>query len=286
MITILQKFVLGTIFGLVLVGVSFFGYSSRARAAACDLGITLLENGQPVKSANVKMTDYQKFGFRVSMQTCPTTRWVRVRFKNGNEAFHEFSPAEQGVAYSKDFQFGQPIEGSSTYRVEKSTLGTFSIGDSDLGQKDLVVNWVKGPTMAPTGNPNGGGTTDPNSPGTSTTAATSSSAPPGLSNEQINSGVRIKAGQSFDTVIGEFFNPLEFKSVPELIVRLINIGLLLAAMLAVIVIISGGFNLVTAMGTESKITKGKQSILWAVAGLIVCLLSFSIVAIVQKIITS
>ncbi len=107
----------------------------------------------------------------------------------------------------------------------------------------------------------------------------------GLSNDQINSNTDAVPGASFDTVLGTFSNLLEFESVPELIIRLINILLMLAGMIAVLVIIVGGFNLVTAAGNESKVTKGRQSIMWAVAGLVLCLMSFSIVAIIQKIIS-
>lgn len=107
----------------------------------------------------------------------------------------------------------------------------------------------------------------------------------GLSNDQINSVADVIPGASFDTVLGTFSNPLEFETLPELIIRVINILLLLAAMVSVLVIIAGGFNLVTANGNETKITKGKRSIMWAIGGLVVSLLSFSIVAIIQSIIT-
>ncbi len=136
-------------------------------------------------------------------------------------------------------------------------------------------------TGSGTGTGTGGGTDTGG--GGSTDGGASGGA--GLSNDQINSVADVIPGASFDTVLGTFSNPLEFETLPELIIRLINILLMLAAMVSVLVIIAGGFNLVTANGNETKITKGKRSIMWAIGGLVISLMSFSIVAIVQSIIS-
>lgn len=135
-----------------------------------------------------------------------------------------------------------------------------------------------------TGNGTGGGT-DTGGGTIGTTDGDGASGGAGLSNDQINSVADVIPGASFDTVLGTFSNPLEFETLPELIIRLINILLMLAAMVSVLVIIAGGFNLVTANGNETKITKGKRSIMWAIGGLVISLLSFSIVAIIQSIIS-
>lgn len=91
----------------------------------------------------------------------------------------------------------------------------------------------------------------------------------------------------FDKKLGDLFNPLNenFTSPGQIIVGFINIALLLAGILAVIFIIIGGFLMVTSAGNEGRIKQGKQTLIWAVAGLILTLLSFSIVVIVQSIIT-
>lgn len=100
-------------------------------------------------------------------------------------------------------------------------------------------------------------------------------------------GVGIGAVPKFDEKIGTLFNPLDenMTSPSQIIVRLINIALFLVGILAVLFIIVGGFLMVTSAGNETRLRQGKQTLIWAVAGLILSLLSFSIVAIVQSIIT-
>lgn len=103
----------------------------------------------------------------------------------------------------------------------------------------------------------------------------------------VDTSVNVTGVKNFDEVLGTLFNPLEddFTSPGQIIVGFINIALLLAGILAVIFIIIGGFLMVTSAGNEGRIKQGKQTLIWAVAGLILTLLSFSIVAIVQSIIT-
>lgn len=100
-----------------------------------------------------------------------------------------------------------------------------------------------------------------------------------------DTSVTIKPGQSFDTPLGRFYNPLEFERPEELVVRVINALLLLVGIISVIMIIIGGLRMVASGGSESQITKGKQTVIWAVGGLILSLMAFSIVAIIQSIIS-
>ncbi len=111
--------------------------------------------------------------------------------------------------------------------------------------------------------------------------------PPIVPLPPVDTSVKVTGVKDFDEVLGTLFNPLEddFTSPGQIIVGFINIALLLAGILAVIFIIIGGFLMVTSAGNETRIKQGKQTLIWAVAGLILTLLSFSIVAIVQSIIT-
>ncbi len=91
----------------------------------------------------------------------------------------------------------------------------------------------------------------------------------------------------FDNPLALLFNPL-FDDVtrPEaIVVRIINILLFLAASIAVLFIILGGFMMVTSAGNEDRVKQGKKTLIYAVAGLIVTLLSLTIVAIIQSIIS-
>jgi hypothetical protein len=84
---------------------------------------------------------------------------------------------------------------------------------------------------------------------------------------------------------GLFFNnPLEASNLPEFFIKIMNILLLLIGMLSVVMIIFGGFIMITSGGAPTQITKGKSIVTWAVAGLVVALLAFSIISIVQNLI--
>ncbi len=84
---------------------------------------------------------------------------------------------------------------------------------------------------------------------------------------------------------GLFFNnPLEASNLPEFFIKIMNILLLLIGMLSVVMIIFGGFVMITSGGAPAQITKGKSIVTWAVAGLVVALLAFSIISIVQNLI--
>jgi hypothetical protein len=89
---------------------------------------------------------------------------------------------------------------------------------------------------------------------------------------------------NLDQEIGRFWNPFSFESVPELLANLLRILFVLIGIAAVVVIIIAGFRMVLANGSEEELTKAKKAITWAIIGLIVSLMSFSIVAIVQRLI--
>jgi hypothetical protein len=79
-------------------------------------------------------------------------------------------------------------------------------------------------------------------------------------------------------------NPIGAETAPELISRAIQILLGLIAMIAVVVIIVAGIRMVTAGGNPDQIKTAKSAIMWAIVGLVVALMSFSIVAIVERLI--
>lgn len=61
------------------------------------------------------------------------------------------------------------------------------------------------------------------------------------------------------------------------IVSILNGIVGIAGLVAVIFIIIGGINYMTSAGDSNKIKKGKDTILYALVGLIVCALAFAIV---------
>lgn len=71
-------------------------------------------------------------------------------------------------------------------------------------------------------------------------------------------------------------------TVSEVIVGIINGVVGAMALVAVIFIIVGGINYMTSAGDAGKIQKAKNTILYAIIGLIICVLAFAIVNFVIK----
>lgn len=66
-------------------------------------------------------------------------------------------------------------------------------------------------------------------------------------------------------------------SVPDVVTNILNVVISLAGLVSVIFIIIGGVNYMTSTGEPSKVKKAKDTILYAVIGLIICVLAFAIV---------
>lgn len=98
-----------------------------------------------------------------------------------------------------------------------------------------------------------------------------------------DTGVTANVGD-LDGNLGPLWNPLNFETVPQLIASLLRILFVLIGIAAVIIIIIAGFRMVLASGNEEELTKAKKAITWAIIGLIISLMSFSIVAIIERLI--
>ncbi len=83
---------------------------------------------------------------------------------------------------------------------------------------------------------------------------------------------------------GKLFNPIKYTNLGDLIVSITKNFLLFLAIVTVAFIVLGGAQLVISAGNEEAIKKGKSTITWAIIGLVLALLAFSIVAIVEDLI--
>ena len=63
----------------------------------------------------------------------------------------------------------------------------------------------------------------------------------------------------------------------EIITGIINAIIAVLGIVAVVVIILGGVNYMTSSGDAAKVKKAKDTILYGVIGLVVCVLAFAIV---------
>ncbi len=91
-------------------------------------------------------------------------------------------------------------------------------------------------------------------------------------------------GQSeVDSKLNEFlFNPLPTDSLTGTLLTIAKGFLGIVALWAVVFIVIGGFKLTMAQGQEEAYLAAKKTIIWAILGLVVAMLSFSIIAIVQN----
>ena len=85
----------------------------------------------------------------------------------------------------------------------------------------------------------------------------------------------VTAPGGVDTVAGS--NTLE-----DNITNILNGVIAALGIVAVIVIIIGGINYMTSAGDASKVKKAKDTILYGIIGLIICVLAFAIVNFVIK----
>ena len=72
-------------------------------------------------------------------------------------------------------------------------------------------------------------------------------------------------------------------SVFDIGVRIVRIAFSLAGFVALVYLIIGGIHYMTAYGNEEKATRGKQTVTWAIVGLIICMLAYFLANLVWQI---
>lgn len=72
--------------------------------------------------------------------------------------------------------------------------------------------------------------------------------------------------------------------VMEALERIINWIFTILIVVAVIFLVWGAFNFVTAAGSPEKVEAGKQSIMWALVGVVIALLARGLVALVKVVV--
>lgn len=79
--------------------------------------------------------------------------------------------------------------------------------------------------------------------------------------------------------INNVFNlfPDQNASLPEIVQGILNWIFGIIGIIAVIMVILGGFKLMTSTGDPGRVKKGKDTILYGIIGLVIALLAFAIV---------
>lgn len=82
----------------------------------------------------------------------------------------------------------------------------------------------------------------------------------------------------------QLYNPIESENLGQLMLAIMKGFIIIIAAWSVLFIIVGGFRMVMSQGNSEALTKAKATITWAIAGVIVSILAFSVVAIVQNLV--
>lgn len=296
----------------VLTAIPSMGFAQDRMDDDCAIGLSVVVAPTEVKSWNtpVKISTTLRrdraWGFYCSTRDVAT---FVIQYRLSNTGMDTvlrkgdltIEPNQTGVGSPStvtdeaSFDFSKLGAGSGTsYIIVGASAGLVRHSGYKQTTKELVSQPVtiklNPNTTVPQGTGTNPGETPPINPnettsGKSTTGTTQGGTTTGTSSpKDPNTNVGIRLDTSFDTVLGKFFNPLEDDRPEQIIVRVINILLSLVAVLAVIFIILGGLMMVTSAGNQTRLQSGKQTLLYAVLGLILTLLSFSIVAIIQTII--
>lgn len=82
---------------------------------------------------------------------------------------------------------------------------------------------------------------------------------------------------------GVLVNPLGDKTIIEVINSILNYLMYISAPILAIMILIGGFQILTAKGEPGKIVSGKQTITYAIIGFLIILVSKGVALIILKI---
>jgi hypothetical protein len=82
--------------------------------------------------------------------------------------------------------------------------------------------------------------------------------------------------------VGAFYNPVNFQDIPSFLVNIIKILLSVVGILAVLFIVYGGLRYITSGGNQTSVTAAKNTVIYALLGLIVSVLSFAIVQVLTN----
>ena len=80
-----------------------------------------------------------------------------------------------------------------------------------------------------------------------------------------------------DANVSTFTDAKGADNLPETVLGIVNVVIGVLGIVAVLVIIIGGVQYMTSTGDAGKVKKAKDTILYGVIGLVICILAFAIV---------
>ena len=243
--------------------------------------LSLLKDSKPTNEVKVKVSQIKKYSLEVKIITADS-----LADNIGN-------PSCRSGTYSLKYDIYNDASGTHTTPVnsgyfdqnsqvsDKSFTKTYPLTDPAKTTYTYSLIWKGGTREPMTASINVTYTDDKGNIDPAGTPVSNVNAKPSIN---VNTAVGVNYNGTFDQELGTFSNPLNAETLPELMATILRILFALIGIISVIIIIIAGFRMVLASGNEAELTKAKQAITWAIIGLIVALMSFSIVAIVQKLI--
>ncbi len=259
-----------------------------AGASNCHADISVYDSNRQPATSVVKG---QRYAIRVKATGCQTgpngdTVVVEVLDPNNKVVLTNQGLAiDPGDFYVEETPFTPTVTQNYAIRVYQARG---SITGGQIGGATVTAGSGSPTSGGPTGGPTGGSTGGPTggSIGNPSTGNPSTGNP---STGNPNTGGPSTGGTSTTSSSGcnpgaQLCNPLESGNLGQLMLVIMKAFIALIAAWAVLFIVVAGFKMVISQGNSEALTQAKATMTWAIAGVIVSLLAFSIVAIVQNLI--
>jgi hypothetical protein len=245
-----------------------FSFSIKKAYAACNMDLTFqVQNGSNTSTYrgtnSIPNSAGNAYSLNFSIKECQSAVSRKVykleAMFGGNTASLLEGTIESSTPNinNQNFSLGNAATGS----VYLYTLTLKEVNGSDALPPETVEVTFTAPTPSP--------------PGTTPTPAIGTPTPIGQIPPQ-NPPVSVD--------IPKIDNPTKAANLAELISKAINILLSVIAMVSVIMIIVSGFRMVAYGGNPAELGKAKAGLIWAILGLVIAVMSFSIVSIITRLI--
>lgn len=223
----------------------------------------------------------KEYDITVQFSNCPKSSIGTVQARNvDNNNSKRVLGSVYTVTGTDKITFKAEMPPSGKYVLEGTNLSTNNLLPYVVSTSPVLTvlpATTPNPTKPPTNNPPN--PTNPDASGNVQNPGNAQTNPdpnnPG--NTDPNTG-NTQTPDSSGSTVGTFKPLTRFTSIGEFAVGVINFAIAIIGALALLFIIIGGVRMVVSAGNESAIKAGKKTVTWAVIGLVVALLSFSIIS--------
>ncbi|MEK7075530.1 MAG: hypothetical protein AAB948_01890 [Patescibacteria group bacterium] len=224
-----------------------------------DFSVDVFDSTKRDLISKVKPEAGDEIIFRITINSSATTDFSNVKIKVGlDSAYMTYVSPE----YINGFAIGD-VKAKSQLRMYNAITILKKIGDF---KATITVSADNAQPSTQTFSLNLSGSSQPQSPADSN-----------------DGGSCVIDG--FNTSDTKLCNPLPDKNLGELVKRLINYILIGISSMAIVTVVIAAFIIVSSQGNEETIKGAKTSISWAVVGIVLALLAYSIASIIESAVT-